>query len=89
VQSVGYAKKCFATCSTLEEAFAVLEQRCPDYVEANRWRQPVEDGRRFLATWGKQAEAMGWTARTCSDCTRRRSGHIRATAAWLDATRPD
>jgi len=28
-----------------------------------RWQQAVEDGRRFLATWGKQAEALGWTAR--------------------------
>jgi ABC transporter substrate binding protein len=28
-----------------------------------RWQQAVEDGRRFLARWGKQAEALGWTAR--------------------------
>jgi hypothetical protein len=41
----------------------VLEQRCPDHVPAMRWQQAVEDGRRFLATWGKQAEALGWTAR--------------------------
>src|SRR6266478_5111271 len=40
-----------------------LEQRCPDHVPVERWEQAVEDGRRFLATWGEQAEALGWTAR--------------------------
>jgi hypothetical protein len=28
-----------------------------------RWQQAVEDGRRFLALWGEQAHALGWTAR--------------------------
>jgi hypothetical protein len=28
-----------------------------------RWEQAVEDGRRFLARWGAEAEALGWTAR--------------------------
>jgi hypothetical protein len=41
---------------------AALERRCPDYVEANRWHQAVEDGRRFLARWGDKAEALGWTS---------------------------
>ena len=27
------------------------------------WRQAVEDGRRFLAQWGEQAESLGWTSR--------------------------
>jgi hypothetical protein len=44
------------------KALAALERRCPDYVEANRWWQGVEDGRRFLARWGDQAGALGWTA---------------------------
>jgi len=44
------------------KALAALERRCPDYVEANRWWQAVEDGRRFLARWGDQAVALGWTA---------------------------
>jgi hypothetical protein len=44
------------------KSLAALERRCPEHVEAQRWQQAVEDGRRFLATWGKQAEAMGWTA---------------------------
>jgi hypothetical protein len=41
----------------------VLDGRCPDHIEPDRWRQAVEDGRRFLATWGAQAQALGWTAR--------------------------
>jgi hypothetical protein len=45
------------------KTLAALERRCPDYVEANRWRQAVEDGRRFLARWGDQAEALGWVPR--------------------------
>jgi len=40
-----------------------LESRCPDYVPGDHWQQAVEDGRRFLAQWGEQAEALGWTAR--------------------------
>ena len=39
-----------------------LERRCPGYVEAERWQECVEDARRFLATWGDKAEALGWTA---------------------------
>jgi hypothetical protein len=44
------------------KTLAALERRCPDYVEANRWRRAVEDARRFLAQWGDQAAALGWTA---------------------------
>jgi hypothetical protein len=49
--------------SVLSEVFAALERRCPDHVETGRWQQAVEDGRRFLAQWGEQAEALGWSAR--------------------------
>jgi hypothetical protein len=45
------------------KTLAALERRCPDYVEANCWRQAAEDGRRFLARWGEQAAALGWTAK--------------------------
>jgi hypothetical protein len=41
----------------------VLENRCPDRIEPARWHLAIEDGRRFLAQWGEQAEALGWTAR--------------------------
>src|SRR5262249_57538286 len=42
---------------------AIVEARCPDLVPADRWQAAVEDGCRFLARWGEQAEALGWTAR--------------------------
>jgi hypothetical protein len=42
---------------------AALEARCPDHIEPGRWQRAVEDGRRFLGTWGEQAHAFGWTAR--------------------------
>jgi hypothetical protein len=47
----------------LQHVLDVLDRRCPDHVEPDRWRQAVEDGRRFLATWGAQAQALTWTAR--------------------------
>jgi hypothetical protein len=46
-------------CRTLD----ALESRCPDLIEPSRWHLAIEDGRRFLADWGSQAEALGWTAR--------------------------
>jgi hypothetical protein len=39
-----------------------LEGRCPDYIEADRWQECVEDAQRFIATWGDKARALGWTA---------------------------
>jgi hypothetical protein len=44
-------------------AFVALCVKCPGHVEPDRWRQAVEDGRRFLASWGEQAHAFGWTGR--------------------------
>jgi hypothetical protein len=43
--------------------FEALEAHCPDHIETGRWQQAIEDGRRFLAKWGEQAEALGWTAK--------------------------
>jgi hypothetical protein len=43
--------------------FSALEARCPDLVPPKRWQLAVDDGRRFLARWGDQAHALGWTAR--------------------------
>jgi hypothetical protein len=40
---------------------SALEARRPDHVPVLRWQQAIKDGRRFLATWGTQAEALGWT----------------------------
>src|SRR5262245_54034813 len=33
---------------------AALEARCPDHIEVADWQRAVEDGRRFLATWGER-----------------------------------
>ena len=43
--------------------FRNLESKCPDHVDIRDWQQCVEDGRRFLAQWGEQAEALGWTGK--------------------------
>jgi hypothetical protein len=42
--------------------FATLETGCPELVPVDRWQAAVDDGRRFLARWGEQAEALGWTS---------------------------
>jgi hypothetical protein len=47
----------------LQRVLDILDTRCPAHVELDRWRQAVEDGRRFLATWGEQVNALGWTPR--------------------------
>jgi hypothetical protein len=45
------------------ETITALRAHCPDHIPAERWWQAVEDGGRFLATWGERAQALGWTAR--------------------------
>ena len=47
----------------LGRTYAVLTVRSPEHVPADRWQQAVQDGRRFLAKWGEQAVALGWTPR--------------------------
>jgi len=44
------------------KVFGILQLRPPALVPIERWRQCVRDGSRFLATWGSQAEALGWTS---------------------------
>jgi hypothetical protein len=53
----------FSRLSRFCRTFAALESRCPDRVPTDRWQRCVEDGRRFLAQWGSQAEALGWSNR--------------------------
>jgi hypothetical protein len=45
------------------KTFAALQMKPPALVDVARWRQCVEDGKRFLAKWGEQAEALGWDSR--------------------------
>jgi hypothetical protein len=42
--------------------FAHLQLKPPALVDVARWRQCVEDGSKFLAVWGEQAEALGWSS---------------------------
>ena len=63
----GDRSRCFSVEQTpfrrLCRIFEHLESRCPDLVPHDRWQQAVQDSRRFLAQWGEQAEALGWTAK--------------------------
>jgi len=47
----------------LHHILDLLDSRCPDHVEHGHWRKAVQDGHRFLGTWGAKAETLGWTAR--------------------------
>ena len=38
-----------------------MSSRCPAYVDHGRWRQCIDDARRFLPEWSEQAAALGWT----------------------------
>jgi hypothetical protein len=49
--------------SAYNRAFTKLRSKCPELIEPNRWQQAIRDGASFLATWGEQAHALGWTAR--------------------------
>ena len=46
----------------LDHSLLRLMCACPDYVDENRWHRCIDDARRFLRSWGSQAEALGWTA---------------------------
>jgi hypothetical protein len=45
------------------KVFAFLQLKPPARIPEDRWRLAVEDGSRFLAKWGEQAEALGWDSR--------------------------
>ena len=44
------------------KVFGVLQLRPPALVPIERWQRCVEDGKRFLAKWGEQAEALNWSS---------------------------
>jgi hypothetical protein len=44
------------------KVFAHLQLKPPALVPIGRWRRAVEDGKRFLAKWGEQAQALGWSS---------------------------
>jgi hypothetical protein len=53
----------FGRLSRFGRILFALEARCPDLVPIDRWQLAVQDGRRFLAQWGEQAQALGWTTK--------------------------
>jgi hypothetical protein len=53
----------FGRISRFGRTLTALESRCPEFVAPERWQHAVDDGRAFLARWGEQAEALGWSAR--------------------------
>jgi hypothetical protein len=59
----GLASKRGSEKSPYGSTIATLEARCPHLVPEDRWQRAVADGRTFLARWGDQAHALGWTAR--------------------------
>jgi hypothetical protein len=40
-----------------------LRSECPDLIEHEQWQQAIRDAEIFLAIWGTQAQALGWTER--------------------------
>jgi hypothetical protein len=44
------------------KTFAALQMKPPALVDVARWRQCVEDGSKFLALWGEQAQALNWNS---------------------------
>jgi hypothetical protein len=42
-------------------SLATLRAKCPAYVDQARWQQAIKDAEGFVAAWGEQAEALGWT----------------------------
>jgi hypothetical protein len=46
-----------------QHVLAVLECRCPDHVDVERWHRAVADGKRFVGLWAEQASNLNWTNR--------------------------
>jgi hypothetical protein len=61
--AIGELTDPFGRFGRFGRTFSELERRCPAHIELAEWQQAVEDGRRFLAQWEEQAEALRWSAR--------------------------
>lgn len=48
--------------SPYANALAMAAAQCPTGMNEERWRQAIEDGRRFIMDWGADAERLGWLA---------------------------
>jgi hypothetical protein len=51
-----------ATGLWYRRTFAHLQLKPPPLVPVKRWQKAVEDGSKFLAVWGEQAETLGWAS---------------------------
>lgn len=60
--SAPLAHICEAAASPLRAALIALERRRPEHMDPAAWQRAVEDGLRFVVTWGPRAERLGWTA---------------------------
>jgi hypothetical protein len=63
IGSVSFVGTPGAPFSEILRVLHALEARRPELVPEARWRQAVADGQHFLARWGEQAHALGWTAK--------------------------
>jgi hypothetical protein len=68
VSAVPDGSSCEVTIIELPQAqryrklFGVLQLQPPALVPVERWRQCVNDGSKFLARWGEQAQALNWSS---------------------------
>jgi len=75
-----------------------LQSRSPAHVEIDCWQQALADAEAFLARWGEEAQALGWTARELfglhtppehpSPSYRRLSRYDQTGLVWLLQGRP-
>lgn len=45
-----------------KRTFAHLQLKPPEMIDVDRWRQCIQDGRRFLHRWGETARRLNWSA---------------------------
>jgi hypothetical protein len=61
-KTVATTDTCNDISAVFTGAYSRLLQTCPDKVDQDQWLRARADACTFLATWGEQAAALGWTA---------------------------
>jgi enamine deaminase RidA (YjgF/YER057c/UK114 family) len=56
-------QQCARAHQHYSRVLASLRSECPALIESEAWQQAVADAEAFIARWGEQADALGWTAR--------------------------
>jgi hypothetical protein len=68
-------------------ALTALRAQCPDYVPEDRWHEAITDATAFIAKWGAEAQAFGWTEHELfAACIRSRSERRPITQDWRAST---